>query len=559
MAEEEEEGIASRCWKKHEKESVVHALFKPFFVCLAAGNLNPMSFRHFISQNLHFLKAFVKAYDKVEECADDDDDKKLIHDLSECIVKMIQTYQTTVEKWGFGMPKSEGVPDSMATKYNQFFLRTASGIVDGEQVIPCEAETPFEKTKVAAYALAAIAPFMRLYAHLSHRIIPLTQLDRDRTSDHIYKKWLQYYSSQEILALAKKTEDVLDKFSVSLTKEDLTIIAKLYDQAMKLQLEFFASQPKFQRNVVPLSSVQDLDKSKLSIFSAFGSTCSVVHPHVALIRMAIHSKTSPADLNLKEKLGDIARQRKQAYKQCTDNLVLSVMQEIEFDYESLCAVLEQVEMIEKWANANVEASGAFKDLSLEGIQEAGQNLVLHNGCREFFEKVMTKKDLSIDVHVITNCWSGNLIRSAFSSDLQALNIQSNELVYNEESVTTGEIVKKVESPFDKLQAFRDVVEGHKSSSSSCSRDQGHTKHLKVCIGGSSVDLLCLVEADIGIVFGSKSETLRKLGNHCGVKFVPLLHGVVKNQRGVAKWKPKSGFLYTVDSWAEIQAFILGCN
>ncbi|PON44379.1 hypothetical protein PanWU01x14_267680 [Parasponia andersonii] len=70
------------------------------------------------------------------------------------------------------------------------------------------------------------------------------------------------------------------------------------------------------------------------------------------------------------------------------------------------------------------------------------------------------------------------------------------------------------------------------------------------------DILCLVEADIGIVFGS-SDTLRKLGKHFGVSLVPLLQGMVNNQTGLGEWEPVSGTLYTVSSWAEIQAFILG--
>lgn len=137
-----------------------------------------------------------------------------------------------------------------------------------------------------------------------------------------------------------------------------------------------------------------------------------------------------------------------------------------------------------------------------------------------------------------------------TGDLNVLNVHSNELVY-EESVTTGEIVKKMESPTEKLQAFNDILIDRKSEG----------KHLTVYIGGSVGDLLCLLEADIGIVIGS-SSSLRRLGDHFGVSFVPLFSGLVKRQRELAEdcssnWKPMSGILYTVSSWAEIQAFILG--
>ena len=81
------------------------------------------------------------------------------------------------------------------------------------------------------------------------------------------------------------------------------------------------------------------------------------------------------------------------------------------------------------------------------------------------------------------------------------------------------------------------------------------RHVKVYIGGEVVDLLCLVEADIGIVF-RPSTTLIKLGKRYGISFFPLYQGVVRNQIG-DDWESRRGKLYTVKSWAEIQAFILG--
>lgn len=55
-----EVGIAKRLWIKFHKESI-HALYNPFVVSLASGNLSLDSFRHYISQDFHFLKAFARA------------------------------------------------------------------------------------------------------------------------------------------------------------------------------------------------------------------------------------------------------------------------------------------------------------------------------------------------------------------------------------------------------------------------------------------------------------------------------------------------------------------
>lgn len=143
-----------------------------------------------------------------------------------------------------------------------------------------------------------------------------------------------------------------------------------------------------------------------------------------------------------------------------------------------------------------------------------------------------------------------LIWSSEAGGLDAVNVHANEFIY-ENSLSTGEIFKKVESPIDKIQAFTNIVEN------SC-KDQ---KILTLYIGDSVGDLLCLLEADVGIVIGS-SSSLRTVGSHFGVSFVPLFPGLIEKQKQFTEessstWKGLSGVLYTVSSWAEIHAFILG--
>jgi phosphoserine phosphatase len=134
--------------------------------------------------------------------------------------------------------------------------------------------------------------------------------------------------------------------------------------------------------------------------------------------------------------------------------------------------------------------------------------------------------------------------------LDGLNIHSNEFAF-EGSVSTGHINRQMESPLDKAEKFKSIKS-----------DVGSTGTLlSVYIGDSVGDLLCLLEADIGIVVGS-STTLRRVGKQFGVSFVPLFTGLVEKQRRIEKeessiFKARSGILYTVSSWSEVQAFILG--
>lgn len=136
--------------------------------------------------------------------------------------------------------------------------------------------------------------------------------------------------------------------------------------------------------------------------------------------------------------------------------------------------------------------------------------------------------------------------------LDGLNIHSNEFGF-EESVSTGEIDRKMQSPLDKVEKFKSIRSDVDST----------VPFLSVYIGDSVGDLLCLLEADIGIVIGS-STILRRVGKQFGVSFVPLFPGLVEKQRQLTDedasvFKARSGVLYTVSSWSEIHAFILGSD
>ncbi|GMP90557.1 hypothetical protein CsSME_00041627 [Camellia sinensis var. sinensis] len=555
IGEEEGGGIARRLWVKFRDDSIF-ALYTPFVVCLASGVLDPQSFLHCISQDVYFYRAFVQAYDLAEDCADDDEHKAIIRKLRKRVLKKLNTHDDLVREWGFELP-SESISDNATIKYTDFLLATASGKVEGEK-FQSKIATPFEKTKLAAYTLAAMGPCMRLYAFISKEILDLQELDQ---SNQIYKKWIDTLSSQNFEETALQIEDLLDKLSVSLTGEELIVIEKLYHQAMKLEVKFFSAQPILQQTVVPFSQPLDPAECNLSIFCDFDMTCTTIDSSALLAEIAIRT-ASKADLNrcetqfaqmssddLRTTWGVISSQYAEEYEQCVGSIMAGNKVE-EFNYEGLCRALEQLSDFEKRANSRVIKSGVLKGLNLQDIKWAGEHLTLQDGCEGFVQEIVKCENLKIDVHVLSYSWCGDLIRSAFSSrDLNVRNVHSNELAY-EEFITTGEIIKKVESPKEKLQAFNDIIKGHKIG-----------EHLTIYIGGSVGDLLCLLKADVGIVIGSSSN-LRRLGDQFGISFVPLFSGLVKKQRELIKdcssnWKGPSGILYTVSSWAEIHAFILG--
>jgi thiaminase len=55
-----EEALPGKLWIKFNRECLF-SIYSPFAVCLAAGNLKIDTFRQYIAQDVHFLKAFAHA------------------------------------------------------------------------------------------------------------------------------------------------------------------------------------------------------------------------------------------------------------------------------------------------------------------------------------------------------------------------------------------------------------------------------------------------------------------------------------------------------------------
>ncbi|KAJ8544117.1 hypothetical protein K7X08_028628 [Anisodus acutangulus] len=162
------------------------------------------------------------------------------------------------------------------------------------------------------------------------------------------------------------------------------------------------------------------------------------------------SRMSLADL--RNTWGDLSEQYTKEYEQCIEKMLLTEKAE-KFDYGRLHKTLEQLSDFEKRANSRVVESGVLKGLNLEDIKRAGQRLILQDGCANFFQSVIRNENLHSDIHVLSYCWCDDLIRSSFSSGgIDGLDVHANEFMF-QESLSTGEIVKKVESPIDKMLAL----------------------------------------------------------------------------------------------------------
>lgn len=129
-------------------------------------------------------------------------------------------------------------------------------------------------------------------------------------------------------ASAKQTEDLLEKLSVCMTGEELDIIENLYQQAMKLEVEFFHAQPLAQPTIVPL--LKNHSKDELMIFSDFDLTCTVVDSSAILAEIAI--VTAPKDdqgqqmnrmlsADLKNTWSLLSKQYTEHYEECIESIL----------------------------------------------------------------------------------------------------------------------------------------------------------------------------------------------------------------------------------------------
>ncbi|XP_024018413.1 bifunctional TH2 protein, mitochondrial [Morus notabilis] len=516
-----EEKIPRRWWRRFESESPF-AQYSSFFISLTAGTLAPQAFSYFISQDLHIWETFKDAYaSAAENCLYNAGEKMIICHLRESLLKKInerqKIVQEIVQELGSNLPKQH---TSCVTiiKYTDFLLDTISGKAELIQVT--------WKRMIAAHTLCAIIPCMRLYYHLLRKIKDI--LDPSDTI-HPYKKLIDHYSSQDFEVLVTQTEDVLEKLSNRFTRDEIEVMERLYFRAVKLHVEFFAKLPTYKQTLVSLSRLQGLRNSKLTIFCEYDRTCTIDGSTSAItlanLSITIGRVRGRSSAVLKGAWDCLANNFNEEFEQCLKKIKsITEPGQQKFDCGRLWSVFPQVAEYEKHVIEEVVEWRLLRGLSGEEIESAASTVILRDGCRR-------------------SVFGGTLLETS-------RHVCSNELPF-EYDWTSGDVVRMVETSFDKVSCFFEVLKRHKTE----------TEHLTVCIGGDVCDLLCLLAADIGIVI-CPTQYLEILANHFGIKFVPLFTELVKRQKELnkgnyQKWKPYSGNFYTVSCWAEIEAFILG--
>ncbi|KAH0612490.1 uncharacterized protein H6S33_008870 [Morchella sextelata] len=193
----------------------------------------------------------------------------------------------------------------------------------------------------------------------------------------------------------------------------------------------------------------------------------------------------------------------------------------------------------------VEGEGVFKGIKLETlIKTAAENR--GDIMRKGWEKVVDKVSGRGRVAIVSVNWSRSWIRKCLEgSDVGKIDVFSNEFLVNSQDITTGSLDRwfgdkdgGIWTGWDKLRVMRDIVEKNSGAGEEC---------LVVYVGDSTSDLLCLLEADVGVVFGEK------LDKSCDTLGIEIREGLTKGYVG------KSGVscLARVEQWREIEEWVEG--
>ncbi|KAK9467627.1 HAD-like domain-containing protein, partial [Lipomyces arxii] len=183
----------------------------------------------------------------------------------------------------------------------------------------------------------------------------------------------------------------------------------------------------------------------------------------------------------------------------------------------------------------VEKACIFKNVKLEGLQKAAQKLTVRPGFNHVLDRC---RNLKIRTAIMSVNWSCMFIQAAMQSrygDCEDVDVYANEIEFSATGVGTGKLNAgqySLKTGYDKLQLLKHL--------------RGDRKVLY--LGDSSGDLHPLLEADVGIIMGSKKSLLDTC-NRIGItvksirEAAPLI--------SVTKKKDDEHILYNINDWQEL--------
>ena len=196
--------LARALWAENT-DLAERAVRHPFVRGLADGSLPRESFADYVAQDAFFLQAFARAYALGVAHSADRAAMEAWADLLAGVRQELRLHDDYAGRWGIDLAAVEPAPATRA--YTDFLLATAAL---GGVGVTC----------------AAMAPCMRLYAHLGQSL--------SGRAAATYAEWVDTYADPGFEALAASLEQLLDRNAA-----DTVGVHQAYRRAMLLELDFF--------------------------------------------------------------------------------------------------------------------------------------------------------------------------------------------------------------------------------------------------------------------------------------------------------------------------------
>ncbi|KAL3679899.1 hypothetical protein R1sor_022855 [Riccia sorocarpa] len=230
-----------------------------------------------------------------------------------------------------------------------------------------------------------------------------------------------------------------------------------------------------------------------------------------------------------------------------------------YDEAGLRRALVKLANLEEICNADIMSVGFLKGATREEIQARAKNVTLRPQCAEVMQKLVRA---GTSIHLVSANWSRDIILGGLP-DLpeDKLLLHCNELNFDSNGFADGTFDNTCVDAFDKEKMLRTLRRMASSETASISGENiDPESKMLVFMGDSPTDLLGLLEADLGIVFGESSR-LRQLLSLYNIQLLPLAAAtadiLVARYCG-SKWSyRRSGVLFKAEGWEDVEACLFG--
>lgn len=137
-------------------------------------------------------------------------------------------------------------------------------------------------------------------------------------------------------------------------------------------------------------------------------------------------------------------------------------------------------------------------------------------------------------------------------------VTSNDLLYDEDGVSTGDITVKVSGSFGKHQHFLNLAATARETTGVF---ETVPRTMTVYVGDSVTDLLAMLDANVGIVVGDNDDgAFEKVANAFGIAVCPLAAVYAALGEAERAGEGSTGgrtCIYRAAGWPEIEVFLFG--